>query len=122
MAFRGFNKQFPRETIEASSDLSAPCFRVSVLEKGQSRGDPYWLLGGCHSVTNDGEFRLLCDGSLHGDHTCCCPRGREKEKREGKGRLVRGSALIVHRLAQDRLEDKWGSIGWKARLLLNVAS
>lgn len=48
--------------------------------------------------------------------------GGEKRNEKGKGRLVRGSALIVHRLAQDRLEDKWGSTGWKARLLLNVAS
>ena len=69
-------------------------------------------------MTNDGEFRLLCDRSLRGDHTRCCPMEGWRGKEKGKG-LVRGSALIVHRLAQDRLEDKWG---WKAGLLLNVPS
>lgn len=49
-------------------------------------------------------------------------KGGEEGKRETRKERVRGSALIVHRLAQDRLEDKWGSTGWKARLLLNVPS
>lgn len=94
-----------------------------VLEKERSRDD-IPTVGRCHSVTNDGEFRLPCDGSLRGPHLL--PHGRVERRGRGtrkqKGRLLRGSALIVHRLAQDRLEDKWGSTSWKARLLLNVPS
>lgn len=72
VAFRGFiYKQFPRESFDD---------RVPLLEKEQRRS----LLEGCHSVTNDGEFRLLYDGSLRGDHTLL-PYGRVEGKRERKG-------------------------------------